>query len=194
MPARFAVKLTVPPKATVPPPVRPDPACTVREDLASIVFVTPPLGMLIVPLLVIGPPVKPAPVATFVTVPPNPGDALVSVIVPPNATVPPPDNPDPAFTVTEGFASIVFVTPAVEMLIVPLLVIGPPAKPAPVAMLVTVPLVPGKVCPGAKVTIPFFAIDSPVALTSPGTPYSKLSEAPGFDVLFPSGVLCQRNR
>jgi hypothetical protein len=71
VPDRFPVSVTVPPKATVPPPDNPGPACTVTELLASIVFVTPAEGMLIVPLLVIGPPVRPAPVLTLVTVPPE---------------------------------------------------------------------------------------------------------------------------
>jgi len=39
---------------------------------------------------------------------------LVSVIVPPKGTLPPPDNPDPAVIVTELFASMVLVTPAEE--------------------------------------------------------------------------------
>src|ERR1700674_851139 len=124
------------------------------EGLASMLLVTPAAGMLIVPLLVIGPPVRPAPVATLVTVPPELGAELVSVIVPPNATVPPPDNPDPACTVMEGLASMLLVTPAAGILIVPLLVIGPPVRPAPVPTLVTVPPAPGKVCPGAKLRYP----------------------------------------
>lgn len=127
------VIVTVPPSATVPPPDNPEPAVTVIELFASIAFDTPADGMLIVPLPVIGPPVKPAPVATLVT------PVLLRVTVPPNATVPPPDNPDPAVTVTELFASMAFVTPAEGMLIVPLAVIGPPVRPAPVATLVTVP-------------------------------------------------------
>ena len=87
----------------------------------------------------IGPPVKPVPLPTLVTVPPKPGAVLVRVIVPPNATVPPPDNPDPVCTVTEGFANMLFTTPAEGMLIVPLVVIGPPVSPAPVLTCVTVP-------------------------------------------------------
>lgn len=101
-----------------------------------------------VPLPVIGPPVSPVPLPTLVTVPPRLGAELVSVIVPPRATVPPPDNPEPAVTVTEGLAIMLLVTPADGMLIVPLLVIGPPVNPAPVLTLVTVPLpvpVPGNV-------------------------------------------------
>jgi len=94
-----------------------------------------------------GPPLRPVPLATLVTVPPELGEVFVSVTVPPKATVPPPDRPDPAVTVIELFASIAFVTPAEGMLMVPLPVIGPPVKPAPVATLVTVPLppVPGNV-------------------------------------------------
>jgi len=65
-----------------------------------------------VPVEVIGPPVRPAPVATLVTVPPE--AVLVSVTVPPNATVPPPDNPDPAAMVTKLLASMELVTPAEE--------------------------------------------------------------------------------
>src|SRR3984893_7257697 len=163
------------------------------EGLASMLLVTPPAAILIVPLLVIGPPLSPAPLPTLVTVPPELGAELVSVIVPPNATVPPPDNPDPACTVTEELDSMLLVTPAAGILIVPVLVIGPPVRPAPVATLVTVPLpVPGKVCPDAKFRIPFEATDNPVWLRSPGTPYSRLSVAPVFAELFPTWAACQR--
>jgi hypothetical protein len=61
------------------------------------------------------------------------------VIVPPKATVPPPDNPEPALIVIDGVASMALVTPPVAMLTVPVFVIGPPVNPAPVATLVTVP-------------------------------------------------------
>jgi len=64
-----------------------------------------------------------------VTVPPE--AVLVSVTVPPNATVPPPDNPDPAAMVTKLLASMELVTPAGGMLIVPVEVIGPPSDPRP---------------------------------------------------------------
>jgi hypothetical protein len=94
---------------------------------------------LTVPLPVIVPPVRPFPAVTLVTVPPKLGAVLVKVIVLPRATVPPPDNPVPAFTVMEGVDSIAFVTPPVAMPIVPVLVIVPPDSPAPAATLVTVP-------------------------------------------------------
>src|ERR1035438_8111036 len=183
--------MTVPPSATVPPPDNPEPASTVKEGFASIAFVTPAAGILMVPVFVMDPPVKPAPVATLVTVPPELGAALVSVTVPPSATVPPPDSPEPATTVTEEFASIAFVTPAAGILIVPLLVIGPPVRPAPVPTLVTV-AVPGKVCPDAKVRIPFPATDSPVCLKTPPVPYSKLSVAEVLAESFPTPSACQR--
>ena len=68
------VKFSVPPKGTEPPPLKPVPAFTVSEGLTSMAFVTPPGAMLSVPLVVIGPPVKPAPLTMFVTVPvPAPG-------------------------------------------------------------------------------------------------------------------------
>ena len=102
--------VTVPPKATVPPPDIPVPACTVMEGFGQQGVRHTGSAMLIVPLLLMGPPVRPAPVPTLVTVPPE--AKLVSVNVPPNATVPPPDNPDPACTVMEGLASRLFVTPA----------------------------------------------------------------------------------
>src|SRR5437868_12863730 len=77
--------------------------------------------------------------------------ALFSVVLPPSATAPPPVNPEPAVTVNEGLASIPLVTPALAMLTVPELVMGPPASPAPVATLVTdPPPVPGNTWPGAK--------------------------------------------
>src|SRR5580658_530347 len=188
-PGEALVSVTVPPNATVPPPDNPDPATTLMEESASMLLVTPRAGMLMVPVLVIVPPVSPAPVLTLVTVPPEPGEALVSVTVPPKATVPPPDNPDPATTLTEESASMVFVTPPAGILMVPVLVIGPPVRPAPVLMLVTVPAT-GKVCPGAKVRIPFLAIDSPVSLTSPLTPYSRFRVAPVFVESFPVGSAC----
>lgn len=89
--------------------------------------------------MVIGPPLSPVPLLILVTVPPELGEALLRVIVPPKATVPPPDSPDPACTVTELLASMALVTPLEGMLMVPLLVIGPPVRPAPVLILVTVP-------------------------------------------------------
>ena len=188
------VRVTVPPNATVPPPDNPGPAVTVTELLASMVLVTPLEGMLIVPLVVIGPPARPAPVLTPVTVPPELGEALVSVIVPPKATVPPPDNPGPACTVTELLASMAFVTPAEGMLIVPLAVIGPPVRPAPVLTLVTVPpSALGKVCPGAKLISPLLAMDSPVSEGEfPVDPNSRFNEAEGLEELFPVGSACQR--
>ena len=185
------VIVTEPPNATVPPPDNPDPAVTVMDGFASKELVTPPAGILIVPLLVIGPPVSPVPVATLVTVPVV---VLDSVTVPPSATAPPPDNPVPAFTVRELLASIALVTPAEGMLIVPLVVIGPPVKPAPVATLVTVPLAPGNVCPEAKAIMPFLEIDRPVSPTLPGAPNNKLSDAAVLAVSFPVGSACQSNK
>jgi len=147
-----------------------------------------------VPLFVIGPPLSPVPLPTLVTVPPKLGAELVSVIVPPNATVPPPDNPDPACTVTEGFASMAFVTPAAGILIVPVLVIGPPVRPEPVLTLVTVPLpVPGKVCPDAKLTSPLLAMESPVSVGElPFAPNSRFNEPEGLEESFPVGSAIQR--
>ena len=55
----------------MPPPARPLPAATVSDGLASIELVTPPLAIAIVPLVEMGPPVRPAPVFTVVTVPPE---------------------------------------------------------------------------------------------------------------------------
>src|ERR1700690_227244 len=144
-----------------------------------------------------GPPVNPVPVATLVTVPPELGAELGSVIVPPKAPVPPPDNPDPAVTVMEGLASMAFVTPAAGMLMVPLAVIGPPVKPAPVLTVVTVPLPPplppAKVCPGANVISPLLAIESPVSAGEfPLDPNNRLSEPEGLEESFPVGSASQR--
>jgi hypothetical protein len=165
------------------------------EGFASMVFVTPAAGILIVPVVVTGPPVRPAPVLTLVTVPPE--AVLVSVTVPPSATVPPPDNPDPAFTVMEGFASMVLVTPAAGILIVPVAVIGPPVRPAPVLTLVTVPPPPlpppGNVWPGAKVINPLLAIESPVSVGEfPPDPNSRFKEPEGVDESFPAGSAIHR--
>ena len=84
--------------------------------------------------------------------------------VPPRESAPPPVNPPAVLSVTELFCSMVLVTPALGIEIVPELVIGPPVSPAPVATLVTVPLpVPGKVWPAAKVMTPVRpAIDNPL--------------------------------
>lgn len=120
---------------------------------------------------------------------------LARVIVLPKATVPPPDNPEPAWMVTKGFASILFVTPAAGMLIVPLEVIGPPVSPAPVLMLMTVPLPlpPGKVCPEAKVISPLLAMERPVSAGEfPFEPKRRFNEPEGFAELFPAGSACQR--
>lgn len=53
---------------TAPPPVRSVPGATVSEGFASIALLTPPVATLSVPLPVIGPPVKPVPLVTLVTV------------------------------------------------------------------------------------------------------------------------------
>ena len=115
-----------------------------------------------VPEVVMVPPVNPVPAVMLVTVPPELGEELVSVIVPPKATVPPPDIPVPAVTVTDGFASIAFEMPAFGTLIVPVVVIGPPVSPAPVATFVTVPVPPqvGQ----ANVTVP---VQLSVSVSSP---------------------------
>src|SRR5277367_194176 len=92
----------------------------------------------------------------------------------------------------EGLASIPFVTPAVGILMVPLDVIGPPVRPAPVLTLVTVPpappLPPGKVCPEANVMSPLLAMESPVSAgAAPLTPNNRFNEPDGFAVLFAAG-------
>ena len=142
----------------------------------------------------IGPPVNPAPLLMVVTVPPRLGDALVRVIVPPKVTVPPPDRPGPAWTVIRGLAIRSLVTPAGGMLIVPVVLIGPPVSPAPVLMPVTVPpAVLGNVCPGAKLIRPLLAIDRPVSAGEfPLDPKSRFRVPDGFDELFPAGSACQR--
>ena len=123
-----------------------------------------------------------------------PDRLLERVTVPPRATVPPPDNPGPACTVTELLASMLLVTPAEGMLMVPLLVMGPPVRPAPVLTLVTVPpLMLGKVWPGAKVTSPLLAMENPVSAGAfPLDPKSRFNEPEGLDELFPVGSACQR--
>jgi hypothetical protein len=90
-----------------------------------------------------------------------------------------------------------FVTPAEGMLIVPLPVIGPPVKPAPVATLVTVPLPPPlpppKACPGAKVIRPLLAIESPVSVgVPPFDPNKRFNEPDGVDESFPVDSTIQR--
>ena len=80
----------------------------------------------IVPVVVIGPPVRPVPVATFVTVPVPPATAQIHAL------------PFHCGTWFVAHAAVgnncVAASP-----IVPVVVIGPPVSPAPVATLVTVP-------------------------------------------------------
>jgi len=61
------VKVTLPPSDTAPPPDIPVPAVTVIDEFVSMAFVTPPVAIPMVPVVVMGPPVKPEPVATDVT-------------------------------------------------------------------------------------------------------------------------------
>jgi len=138
------------------------------------------------------PPVEVSPVPA-----PTPNvPVLLSVTLPPNAALPPPLRPVPAVTLSDGLASMALVTPPLAMLKVPLLVIGPPVKPAPLPTLVTVPApaIPGKVCPEAKLIWPLLAIDRPV---SAGVPvperYSKFSVPEGLAVLLPAGSASQEN-
>lgn len=67
--AGLTLRVVLLPSATAPPPVSPVPAVTVTDECCSMVLVTPALAMLNVPLVVIGPPVRPAPPPTLVTVP-----------------------------------------------------------------------------------------------------------------------------
>ena len=57
------------PRVIVPAPVSPVPGVRVSDGCCSIVLVTPAFAMLSVPLVVMGPPVRPAPLPTLVTVP-----------------------------------------------------------------------------------------------------------------------------
>ena len=59
----------LPPSETAPPPLSGLLAVTVSDEYCSMALVTPPVATLSVPLLVIGPPVNPAPLPTLVTVP-----------------------------------------------------------------------------------------------------------------------------
>ena len=119
--------------------------------------------------------------------------STLRVTLPPSVTAPPPVRPVPAVTVSDGLASIVLVTPALGILMVPLLVMVPPAKPAPAVMLVTVPLpVPGKVCPEAKVMRPLPAIESPVSAGVLPAPNNRLNFPEGEVVLLPTGSACHR--
>ena len=57
--AGFTFSVRLPPSGTEPPPVRLVPVLIVMEGLASMALLTPPVAMLNVPLVVIGPPVSP---------------------------------------------------------------------------------------------------------------------------------------
>ena len=99
-----------------------------------------------VPLPVIGPPLRPSPLPTLVTVPVA-GFAQAHapltncriwlaaqlfrprLVLPPRDTAPPPVNGLLAVTVKDEFASIALVTPPVAMLSVPLVVMGRPSVP-----------------------------------------------------------------
>jgi hypothetical protein len=131
-------------KDRVTPPVL---ALAVIWFAVPVTLVTPALltvGFAAVPPMVI-PALPEVTVLTPVTAPVDPlrlsTPVLFKVMLPPRATLPPPESPVPAVTVKDGLASMALVTPAVAMLIVPVFVIGPPVKPAPVLMRVTEPLV-----------------------------------------------------
>src|SRR5262249_34157929 len=64
-PPLFSV--TEPPSATAPPPDRPVPALLATAVVCNMAFVPPPAAMLTVPVPVMDPPVRPAPVSTSVT-------------------------------------------------------------------------------------------------------------------------------
>ena len=53
---------------------------------------------------------------------------LFSVSVPPRGTDPPPERPEPASTKKDEFCSIALLTPLFAILMVPVVVIGPPHK------------------------------------------------------------------
>jgi len=56
------------------------------------------------------------------------------------------------------------------------------------------PLTPAKLCPGAKVMIPFAATDKPVSAGLPPLPpNNKFSVPDGAAVLLLAGSACQRN-
>ena len=57
------------PSDIAPAPVRPVPGVRVRDECNSMAFVTPAVAMLRVPVPVIGPPVRPGPLPTLLTVP-----------------------------------------------------------------------------------------------------------------------------
>src|ERR1039458_3446382 len=118
----------------------------------------------------------------------------LSVVLPPNATEPPPVRSVPADTVSDGFASMALLTPPVAMLSEPLVVMGPPVRPAPLPTLVTVPLpAPGKVCPLAKLITPLLATESPVSAgVAPFVPNRRSSLPDGELVSFPTGSASQR--
>jgi len=89
---------------------------------------------------------------------------------------------------------MLFVTPAAGILIVPLVVIGPPVRPGPVPTLVTLPPPPPpKVCPGAKLISPLLAMESPVSVGAlPPAPNSRFNEPEGLEESFPVGSAIQR--
>ena len=72
------LRVTEPPRATLPPPLRPVPAVTESEGFCSMALVTPAVAMEMVPVVVMGPPVRPAPVSTSVSVPELPADGVVN--------------------------------------------------------------------------------------------------------------------
>src|SRR5712692_3492057 len=120
--------------------------------LGAVAMPVPPLAIGTIPLrlmLGLAPPLE----ASGDEAPTLNTPVLARVSEPPRASVPPPLKPEPVFKVTEGLASIALVTPVAAILMLPVLVMGPPVSPAPVFTLVTVP-VPGNVCPTTKVITP----------------------------------------
>src|ERR1039458_6031090 len=104
-------------------------------------FVTPPVAMLSVPVPVIGPPVRPAPLATLVTVP-VPAEAQAHAV---------------PFHCSTCFVVQVFSRPRLSVPLVP-----PPVRPEPVAV-VTPVMVLGKVCAPLNVITPVLEMCSPVS-------------------------------
>ncbi len=137
VPAVIDVTVPVPPTELITPP---ETVIVLPSGLTQPGTTVVAVAQTIVPAPVIGPPLRPLPVATDVTVPAVP---LVADVIRPCAS-----------TVIFGFMYVVAATPVLVRESTPDVVIGPPVKPVPLPTDVTVPLPPPPEPFAAAVNLP----------------------------------------
>ena len=101
--------MTLPPSATLPPPVSPVPGVTVNAEFASLALVMEPFAM--TPVTPVRP--EPSPLKVPVVVPPRVrSEPREIVVVPPSATLPPPLSPPPTVMLIAALTSLALVIAA----------------------------------------------------------------------------------